>query len=160
MNPPNVTESSITKAPATSKPAKERPKYRVVVRHTGLSRSDRRRFARAVRNNRPVRLLNGRNEMIDPAIAREFLKNTPKNVPIRKVLIDDRKTYVFEPQHQAGMQAFRKTVVDETAKLEGQEVTKELEQAIWIAGSRAYVEKVIELAYPKTKEGEKPEENV
>ncbi|MFN6965196.1 MAG: hypothetical protein ACK4S4_15730 [Pyrinomonadaceae bacterium] len=72
---------------------------RWIVRHFGLNRAARRHYQRVARTNAP-----GSKANLD---ARRYLDLTPQNQPIRKILIDDRATYLFEPQFFAGQKAYR-----------------------------------------------------
>jgi hypothetical protein len=106
---------------------------RWMIRHAGLNRKERHRLARVARTGLP-----GLQSKTD---ARKMLQATPANYPVRKVHIDGRITYIFEPQHQGGMQAFREVVVDEL-KLQTEEPSKEKLLEIRIKASRAYITKV------------------
>jgi hypothetical protein len=111
------------------------PTERFIVRHVGLNRAERRRQLHIARTTP-----GGSKENL---FARKILKATPANHPIRKVIVDNRRAYVFEPHHQAGMLAYHAELAKQAKALdEAGTVTKEQIQEAYIMASRAYVEAI------------------
>jgi hypothetical protein len=137
----NVTQLEIAAEEGTIAP-KENPRLypRLLIGHVGLNRQKRHYFAKIARMG-PAGL-KAKTE------ARELLKRTPANYPVRKVNIDGRDTYIHEPLFQAGMQEFRKVFVAEIAKFP-EEPTKEQTQGVFATASRAFVTRVVTLMSEK-----------
>ena len=122
------------------------PRRKWLVNHFGLNRAARRKYQRTFRVGSPG--------TAESNTARFMLKNTPENHPVRKVFIDGRAAYVFQPHYQAGIAAykeeFQKTMdlQDKTAEVPGASKTEFVKTA-YTRASRAFVDKIIELTRPK-----------
>ena len=66
---------------------------RWLVRHIGLNRKERRRLERKLKGLHPTAF--DRRKVIT-----ERLKATPDNFPVRRVDVQGRKTYLFEPEYR------------------------------------------------------------